>query len=443
MPKSDKNSPTVLEIWLNQTRVGTLTNLPYDQNLFVFDDDYIRASDRPVLSLSFYDENRNLIVEPEQVQTKVPPFFSNLLPEGRLREYLAEVAGIKQVREFFLLWLLGTDLPGAVLAQDSEGEPLPPEDAGAGEKTKRRQEHVLRFSLAGVQLKFSAIGSPGKQLAIPAEGRGGAWIIKLPSPRFALVPENEYSMMKLAAAAGIDVAEAGLIPTNQIGGLPEEFAEEKANSLYVRRFDRTPAGGKIHIEDFNQIYHQFPHDKYKHYSYTNMARDISNFLGAEAVSEFIRRLVFNAAIGNADMHLKNWSVTYPDTRTPHLAPGYDFVSTIAYIKDREMGLSIAREKDTKKLDQALLERFAVKAGLPKHMVVETASETAEKTVHVWSELARDLPLDNHAREQIDEQLKQVPLTRQFLRSAAARTPETAAPQKGQDNIRRRDRKTRG
>ncbi len=124
MPKSDKNSPTVLEIWLNQTRVGTLTNLPYDQNLFVFDDNYIRTSDRPVLSLSFYDENRNLIVEPEQVQTKVPPFFSNLLPEGRLREYLAETAGVKQVREFFLLWLLGTDLPGAVLAQDSEGEPL-------------------------------------------------------------------------------------------------------------------------------------------------------------------------------------------------------------------------------------------------------------------------------------------------------------------------------
>jgi len=152
MPKSDKNSPTVLEIWLNQTRVGTLTNLPYDQNLFVFDDDYVRASDRPVLSLSFYDENRNLIVEPEQVQTKIPLFFSNLLPEGRLREYLAATAGIKQVREYFLLWLLGADLPGAVLAQDAEGAPLPPEDSGAGEKIRRRQERILRFSLAGVQL---------------------------------------------------------------------------------------------------------------------------------------------------------------------------------------------------------------------------------------------------------------------------------------------------
>jgi serine/threonine-protein kinase HipA len=51
------------------------------------------------------------------------------------------------------------------------------------------------------------------------------------------------------------------------------------------------------------------------------------------MAEFILRLVFNAAIGNADMHLKNRSVTYPNTRTPHLALAYDFVSTIAYMND--------------------------------------------------------------------------------------------------------------
>lgn len=423
MPKSDKKRPTVLEVWLNQSRVGTITNLPYDQNLFIFDEEYAAAADRPVLSLSFYDENRNLITESEQVQAKVPPFFSNLLPEGRLREYLAELAGVKEAREFFLLWLLGADLPGAVIVQESEGTPLPPAELDTEEKMEGRPERILRFSLAGVQLKFSAIGTPGKQLTIPAEGRGGAWIIKLPSPRYLLVPENEFSMMKLARAIGMDVAEAGLVPTNQIEGLPAEFADENTNSLYVRRFDRTAEGGRIHIEDFNQIYHQFPHDKYKHYSYTNMARDISNFIGTGAAVEFVRRLIFNAAIGNADMHLKNWSVLYPDTRTPQLAPGYDFVSTIAYIKDRKMALSVAKEKDSKVLDKALLERFAVKAGLPKHMVVETALETAEKTVRAWSQMASDLPFDANVRDNIDEQLRYVPLTRQFL----------AAPSKGTSN----------
>jgi len=399
---------------LNQIRAGTITNLPYDQNLFVFDEEYADSADRPVLSLSFYDDNRNLIIQPEQVPTKVPPFFSNLLPEGRLREYLAETAGVKDVREFFLLWLLGADLPGAVIVQESEGTPLPPPDADMQETRVEQRERILRFSLAGVQLKFSAIGSPGKQLTIPVEGRGGAWIIKLPSPRFPLVPENEFSMMKLAGAVGIDVAEVGLVATKQIEGLPREFSDENANSLYVRRFDRTPDGGRVHMEDFNQIYHQFPHDKYKHYSYTNMARDISNFLGTEAAIEFIRRLIFNAAIGNADMHLKNWSVLYPDTRTPQLAPGYDFVSTIAYMKDHKMALSIAKEKDTGRLDQPLLERFAEKAGLPKHMVVQTALDTAEKTVRVWSEMAPDLPIQDQVRESIEEQLLYLPLTKQFL-----------------------------
>jgi serine/threonine-protein kinase HipA len=432
MPKSDKRRPTVLEVWLNQIRVGTITNLPYDQNLFVFDDDYADAVHRPVLSLSFYDENRSLITEPEQVQAKVPPFFSNLLPEGRLREYLAEVAGVKEAREFFLLWLLGTDLPGAVIVQESEGTALPPtDDAEIEEAKEKRPERILRFSLAGVQLKFSAIGTPGKQLTIPVEGRGGAWIIKLPSPRYSLVPENEFSMMKLAGVVGIDVAEVGLVPTNQIEGLPPEFANENANSLYVRRFDRTADGGRIHIEDFNQIYHQFPHDKYKHYSYTNMTRDISNFVGSEAAVEFIRRLIFNAAIGNADMHLKNWSVLYPDTRTPQLAPGYDFVSTIAYIKDRKMALSVAREKDTQELDKPLLERFAVKAGLPKHMVVETALDTAEKTVRAWSQIASDLPLQKQVRENIEEQLGYVPLTKQFLDVPSRRTSKKAAKKRAQ------------
>ena len=406
--------PTVLDVRLNQTRVGTITNLPYDRNLFVFDEQYANDPNRPTLSLSFYDENSDLITEPEQVQTKVPPFFSNLLPEGRLREYVAELAGIKDVREFYLLWLLGADLPGAVVVEEAGGQPIPPADDNASSKTKRRSGRVLRFSLAGVQLKFSAVGNPQKQLTIPAEGRDGSWIVKLPSPRYPLVPENEYSMMKLAEAVGIEVAEVGLIPTKDIEGIPKEFGEEKANSLYVRRFDRTPDGGRIHMEDFNQIYRQFPHDKYKNYSYTNIAGDIFTFLGEGALVEFIRRLIFNAAIGNADMHLKNWSVLYPDGRKPGLAPGYDFVSTIRYIDDRSLALSIARQKDTGKLNEELLVKFADRARVPKSLVLTTALETAERLVREWRRLQKHLPLDKKSREGVEGQLGFVPLTRKVF-----------------------------
>ncbi|HEV2988928.1 MAG TPA: type II toxin-antitoxin system HipA family toxin [Candidatus Angelobacter sp.] len=410
------SSLSVLEVWLNQVRVGSITNLPYDQNLFVFDDAYISNPNRPTLSLGFYDAQRNLITAPQQVQTRVPPFFSNLLPEGHLREYLAQRGGVKEVREFFLLWLLGTDLPGAVMIQDAEGRPLPPvETSKKQQRIFDSREGVLRFSLAGVQLKFSAIGHPAKQLSIPVEGRGGYWIVKLPSAVLPKVPENEFSMMKFAKEVGIEVAEAGLVPTNEIEGLPRELATDTSNSLYVKRFDRTSDGSRIHIEDFNQLYGQFPADKYHNFSYGNMAGDIWRILGQQGLVEFVRRLIFTASIGNADMHLKNWSLIYYDGKTPQLAPAYDLVSTIQYpgLDDR-LALSIAREKDSMHLDISLLERFAARAKLPGRIVIETALATAERMVKTWPQVADDLPIDKKFKQKINEQFKYVPLTRQFL-----------------------------
>ena len=60
MPKTANNTnrPLVLEVRLGETLVGTLTNLPNDQNLFVFDSAYVSDENRPVLSLSFYDAYR-------------------------------------------------------------------------------------------------------------------------------------------------------------------------------------------------------------------------------------------------------------------------------------------------------------------------------------------------------------------------------------------------
>jgi len=235
-------------------------------------------------------------------------------------------------------------------------------------------------------------------------------------------------MMKLASEIGIEVAEAGLVPTSQVEGLPEQFRRTSANSLYVRRFDRTAEGARVHIEDFNQLYSQFSGDKYKNYSYTNMAGDIWRILGERGLVEFVRRLIFSAAIGNADMHLKNWSLIYPDGRTPRLSAGYDFVSTIQYIADRKLALSITKEKDTGKLDRELLQRFADKARVPTALVVETAVETAERVVKAWSRLKGELPIDLDGRERIDEQLKYVPMTRQFLKGSSSKlNPATRKP----------------
>ena len=65
-------------------------------------------------------------------------------------------------REYFLLWLLGNDLPGAVTIHDIEGRALPSAQATPTEVRTKVGKDVLRFSLAGVQLKLSAVGNPNR-----------------------------------------------------------------------------------------------------------------------------------------------------------------------------------------------------------------------------------------------------------------------------------------
>ncbi len=411
MPKTtnNPNRPSVLEVRLGDTVVGTLTNLPNDQNLFVFDPAYIADANRPVLSLSLYDAYRSLVTNVRPVTRRLPPFFSNLLPEGALRQFIAERGEINAQREFLLLWLLGNDLPGAVTVRDAEGHALPPSEKNPTVFRVRAGRDVLRFSLAGVQLKLSAIGNPHRQLSVPASSVGGHWIVKLPSPAYPGLPENEFSMMEFARAIGIQVPEIGLIPLDKIPGVPVPWQQLKGDAYYIRRFDRGLNGKRIHIEDFNQLYGQFPEAKYKNYSYTNMATDLWRLTDEVQFVEFVRRLIFNVGIGNNDMHLKNWSLIYPDGRTPQLAPAYDFVSTVRYIADDRLALSIAREKAPTELNMELLGRFVRKAQVPSKLVLDTARETAEKMMTLWPVLQKELPLDRATRLQITAHMKSIPL----------------------------------
>ena len=112
-----------LEVLLNDRKVGVISALGGDQSIFSFDDAYADDPDRPTLSLSFKGEQGGLLRDHRPTQTRLTPFFSNLLPEGTLRDYLAKRAGIKPMREYPLLEVLGPDLPGAVTVRPlGEGE---------------------------------------------------------------------------------------------------------------------------------------------------------------------------------------------------------------------------------------------------------------------------------------------------------------------------------
>jgi serine/threonine-protein kinase HipA len=398
---------SVLDVRLHGRSIGALTRVPGDKVLFAFDEAYIADTRRPTLGLSFKDTLGGLIADIAPTQTRLPPFFSNLLPEGAMRDYLAARAGVNPLREFYLIWTLGRDLPGALQIVPFGGGSLPPIDGDLPDaQGAMESDDVLRFSLAGVQLKFSAVERASGGLTIPADGVGGSWIVKLPSTVYSGVPENEFAMMELARRVGIDVPQTSLLPVTRISGLPDGIEAAGPSVFTIRRFDRTGTGEAVHMEDFAQVFGLYPEKKYGKLSYGNIARVLWIETGEEGVAEFLRRLAFNVLIGNGDMHAKNWSLLYPDRRQAQLSPAYDFVSTVAYMPNDKLALSFAGSKDFASLTHDQFARFAGKTGLPEKLTRDTVRDTVERFREVWKDAAEVPP---KVREAIERHLPSVPL----------------------------------
>jgi serine/threonine-protein kinase HipA len=404
--KLDPAALNALAVNLHGRQIGVLDRLGGDRQLFAFEQAYLDDPGRPTLSLSFKGRTGGVVTSVRPVTRRVPPFFSNLLPEGPLRTYLAERAGVKPEREFFLLAVLGEDLPGAVTVTPLDADRAGDRDHAMAED-EDLQDGLLHFSLAGVQLKFSAVMEAAGGLTVPTHGVGGSWIVKLPSMQFPSVPENEFVMLELARAVGIAVPAIKLIPLEEIGGLPKDAARLKGNALAVERFDRGPGGQRIHMEDFAQVFGVLPDRKYQGHSYANLAAVLWAETGEEGAYEFIRRLVFSVTIGNADMHLKNWSLRYPDGRTPVLSPAYDLVATLPYIPGDQLALSFGGSRSLSEITLDQVRRFTETAGLPLKSVQRIVRETVERTVTAWKSLAQKdlLPADIYCV--IDRQIQLV------------------------------------
>ncbi len=399
-----------LDVRLGQTVVGALTHLGNEAVIFTFDRSYVDAGEaRPTLSLGLKAADGGLVEQTRPTRVRLPPVFSNLLPEAHLREYLAARGGIHPDREFFLIWLLGADLPGALEVRARDGTAPATIADREGAARDRHEEPPLRFSLAGVQLKFSAVMKASAGLTLPVSGIGGDWIVKLPSLRFDAVPENEYAMMTLARAVGIEVPDVRLVAAGDIGGLPKDLPEVFGQALAVRRFDRPGAGERVHIEDFAQVFGVYPEQKYRRASYGSLARVLWLETGEEGVAEYTRRLVFNVLIGNADAHLKNWSLIYPDGRTPRLAPAYDLVGTISYIPGDRLALSLGDTKDFAQVDLDRFRRLAEKGGLPVRLVMQTARETAARVRDLWPAHEPIRALPDRMRKSLEAHMATVPL----------------------------------
>lgn len=398
----------VLDVRLDDAHVGVLTLSEDETAEFVISEEYRQRYPRPVLGQFFEDD----LTQRHSSRMRLPPFFSNLLPEGPLRELIADREGIHKQREFFLIARLGEDLPGAVRVTPTAA--LTWDASGPIEITEVQPESAepLRFSLAGVQLKFSMLRKD-RGMTLPMGGKGGDWIVKLPDNRYDNVPQNEFSMMSWAKAAGLQVPEFHLERVADLEGLPQGITLREDTAYAIRRFDRPRLGLRIHMEDMAQVLGLYSNEKYKKYNYETIAKILLNVAGFDALKEFLRRLVFIVAIGNGDAHHKNWSLIYPDGVRAELSPAYDLVSTIQYIPNDGIALNLARSKRFEDVSLESFERLARKLELDSQNVLPIVKVAVESTLQSWQEIRASLPIPESFKLRIEEHWKSVPLLRSF------------------------------
>jgi serine/threonine-protein kinase HipA len=218
-------------------------------------------------------------------------------------------------------------------------------------------------------------------------------------------------MMTLARLIGMDVPAVQLVDVEAIGNMPEGIGNLKGKALAVERFDRLADGRAVHIEDFAQVFGVYPEDKYKRASARNIAQVIAAEGSQADIVELIRRLTFNTLIGNADMHLKNWSLIYPNRRKAVLAPAYDFLSTIAYIPDQNAALNFSRTKRFDGLTEDELSHLSAKALLAENLVLSTARETVALFHQHWKAEKRNLPLSAAVARAVEDHVQTLPIAR--------------------------------
>ena len=228
------------------------------------------------------------------------------------------------------------------------GQPTPPDLPYSEEDLEPLAKKVIQSQTAvtGVQAKLSLhiTGNPigGNERRFTIVGLWGGYLLKPPTALYPQLPEVEDVTMHLAQLAKIKTAPHSLIRL-QSGNL----------AFVTKRIDRTK-NGKLAMEDMCQLTERLTEDKY-HGSYEQIAKAIQRHSvtpGLDVVN-FFELVLFSFLTGNADMHLKNFSLLEQPGLGMVLSPAYDLVNTalVHPADEEEMALTLnGRKKKLTKQD---------------------------------------------------------------------------------------------
>jgi serine/threonine-protein kinase HipA len=197
--------------------------------------------------------------------------------------------------------------------------------------------------------------------------------LKPQTEQYKQLPENEDLTMRLAEVAKIKTVPHSLI----------RFADGELCYI-TKRIDRTKNGEKLPIEDFCQLTERLTEHKYRG-SYEQIAKAILKFSTAPKLDlvNFWEIVIFCFLVGNADMHLKNFSL-YENT-VFQLTPAYDLLSTTLVIPEDKEDLALTLNGKKSKLSRNDFETAALNSGL-KQKVIENIFVKFQKAIPEWYSL---------------------------------------------------------
>lgn len=229
-------------------------------------------------------------------------------------------------------------------------------------------------------------GHAGEPQRFTIVGLWGRFILKPQTDRFANLPENEDLTMHMAEAAGIKTVPHSLI----------RFADGELCYI-TRRVDRTKKGDKIAMEDMCQLSERLTEDKYKG-SYERIAKLIKQYSAAPLldVVNFWEVVVFSWLTGNADMHLKNFSL-YRPADNYMLTPAYDLLSTSIVMPDDDEELALTLNGKKKRIRRADFEKTMRDSGMDDKAISNLFARFP-KAIPKWYDLIEESFLPDEMRQ---------------------------------------------
>lgn len=240
-------------------------------------------------------------------------------------------------------------------------------------------EQVIRSrtTLTGVQAKLSLDihkGTKNEPERFTIVGLWGRFILKPQTDLYPFLPELEDLTMHLAQLAKINVVPHALI----------RFRDGELCYI-TRRIDRTDSGSKLPMEDMCQLSERLTEYKYKG-SYEQIAKLVLKYSATPKLDLvcFWEQVLFSWITGNADMHLKNFSLYSREKGIYNLTPAYDLLSTALVIPEDTEELALTLNGKKRKLAKQDFMASMQLSGLDEK-VIENLFRKFRKAVFPWRE----------------------------------------------------------